>query len=345
MKRIALSVVAVVLVLVAGTAAYFVSAIGGYATQPMADEPVRFTVERGATLRSVLGELSDRGVLERPEWVYYYARYRKLTSIKVGDYELAAGSTPEDLLELLAKGQVLTESFSIPEGYNRWQIRDVLVDAEWIDARSFDALCDDAAFLEEHGVPGPSCEGYLYPETYTFARGVGPRAIMGELLDQWRQNVEEVLERTGSGPLSLDLRQFTTLASIVEKETGAAEERPRIACVFYNRLKSKPVMKLQTDPTVIYAATLEDPSFDGNLKAYHLRQMKNPYNTYLNVGLPPGPIASPGRAAFEAVSQPVECNDLFFVSKNNGTHVFCPTYECHLRNVQKWQVEYFQKKN
>lgn len=343
MKRVVWIAVVALVVLAGGTAVYFASAIQRYATSPLSDAPVRLSVKRGATLRSVLAELSERGVVEKPQWVYLYARHLELTAIKVGEYQLAAGSTPAELLETLAEGQVLTESFSIPEGYNRWQIRDVLAENDWIDARSFDALCDDTEFLKAHQVPGPSCEGYLFPETYTFARGVSPRAIMGEMLDQWRRNLDEVLEATGTGPLDLDRQELTTLASIVEKETGAAEERPRIACVFYNRLQSQPVMKLQTDPTVIYAATLEDPSFDGNLKSYHLRQMRNPYNTYLNVGLPPGPIASPGRAAFEAVSQPAECNDLFFVSMNNGKHVFCPTYECHLRNVQKWQVEYFRR--
>ena len=144
--------------------------------------------------------------------------------------------------------------------------------------------------------------------------------------------------------MNLDDLQFTTLASIVEKETGAAKERPRIACVFYNRMKESPPWRLETDPTVIYAATLADPNFDGNIKRSHLRTFDHPYNTYKRRGLPPGPIASPGRAALEAVKSPSDCGDFFFVSMNNGEHVFCPTYDCHKAAVQKWQIEYFRNK-
>lgn len=132
------------------------------------------------------------------------------------------------------------------------------------------------------------------------------------------------------------------MASIVEKEAGVAEERAHIACVFYNRMVGKPAWRLQTDPTVIYAATLADPNFDGNLKYKTLHHLASPYNTYRVYGLPPGPIANPGRRAFEAVAQPSVCKDYFFVSSNNGHHVFCPTLECHNSAVKKWQVDYFR---
>lgn len=300
-------------------------------------------VSRGASLRSVLNSLAEEGVLERPEWVYYYARARNLSAIRTGNYRLPENGTALDLLTMLSEGRVLTESFVIPEGMNRWQIREILHQAGWVDRQIFDTLCDDTAFLKGENVPGPTCDGYLFPETYTFARGIAPKELFRTLFMAWKSNLERVRKRLGPGPLALDPRKFTTLASIVEKETGAVDERPRIACVFYNRLQSKPVMKLQTDPTVIYAATLADPGFDGNIKSYHLRKLDHPYNTYLRFGLPPGPIAAPGKAAFEAVARPAECNDLFFVSMNNGRHVFCPTYECHLDNVQKWQVQYFRR--
>ncbi|RYF05569.1 MAG: endolytic transglycosylase MltG, partial [Deltaproteobacteria bacterium] len=133
-----------------------------------------------------------------------------------------------------------------------------------------------------------------------------------------------------------------TLASIVEKETGAPEERAHIACVFYNRLRARPAWRLETDPTVIYAAILADPHFDGNLKRTHLRDLDSPYNTYRHVGLPPGPIANPGRAALQAVSLPSTCGDFFFVSSNHGRHVFCPDLACHNRAVQRWQIDYFR---
>jgi UPF0755 protein len=165
-----------------------------------------------------------------------------------------------------------------------------------IDAAVFDRLCDDESFLQRHDIPGPNCDGYLYPETYNFARGVSPELVMGTLFTAHRRAYQDIT-KDGSGPLYLGHRDLVTLASIVEKETGAPEERKRIACVFYNRLTAKPRWRLETDPTVIYAATLEYPNFDGRIRYYHLRQMMNPYNTYKNFGLPPGPIASPGRAA------------------------------------------------
>jgi UPF0755 protein len=146
------------------------------------------------------------------------------------------------------------------------------------------------------------------------------------------------------GPLHLESRALVTLASIVEKETGSPQDRGRIACVFYNRLRAKPTWRLDSDPTVIYAATIADPNFDGNLKREHLRGLESPYNTYRITGLPPGPIANPGKAALAAVVQPEECRDFFFVSMNNGQSIFCPTLTCHNEAVKKWQVDYFHQK-
>lgn len=343
MKRLVI-VLALLVVLIAGTLGYVFLSVAELLDRPVQDGPYRFTVASGSSLRKVLRDLEERGAIEKPSWIYYYARYQNLTGIRSGQYELKNDETPRDLLTMLATGRVLNESFSIPEGYNRWQIRDLLAAESWIDVDKFDALCDDREFLQSENVPGPSCEGYLFPETYRFARGVSARTIFKTMFAEFRRALSGVREELGSGPLDLGPLEFTTLASIVEKETGAGEERPRIACVFYNRLRADPEMRLQTDPTVIYAATLEDPEFDGNIRTYHLKEMQNPYNTYLNEGLPPGPIASAGRAALRAVAKPSQCQDLFFVSMNNGRHVFCPTYECHLKNVQKWQVDYFRRK-
>ena len=219
----------------------------------------------------------------------------------------------------------------------------MLAQKGWMSGEAFDSLCDSKPFLDSQTIPGPTCEGYIFPETYVFARGVSAEHLFETFFKAYRRAVEAVTA-SGRGPMDLNEREFITLASIVEKETGAAHERPRIACVFYNRLRAKPAWRLQTDPTVIYAATLENPDFDGNIKRSHLRKMKNPYNTYLNYGLPPGPIASPGQEALDAVRSPANCNDYFFVSKNNGEHLFCPTLTCHNNAVNKWQVEYFKKR-
>ncbi len=306
-------------------------------------EPVLITVASGASLRAALTDLEKAGLLADSETTYYWARVKEKTAIRSGTYRFTGGESAAELLRVLNVGRVITERLTIPEGLNRWQIRELMVREGWMDAESFDRLCDDESLLQAHAIPAKSCEGFLFPETYTLARGLLPQKIFSLLYQTYRSQFDQLVQG-GGGPLELGELEFVTLASIVEKETGAVHERPRIACVFYNRLRAKPAWRLETDPTVIYAATLEDPNFDGNIKRYHLRKMDNPYNTYKNFGLPPGPIASPGLAALRAVRSPSDCADFFFVSKNNGEHIFCPTLGCHNRAVQTWQVEYFRKK-
>jgi UPF0755 protein len=206
-----------------------------------------------------------------------------------------------------------------------------------MSAAEFDRLCDDSAFLASHSIPGPTCEGYLFPETYTMARGLAPEAIFSAMFAMFHR-VYSGVTAASRGPLDFEMRPLVTLASIIEKETGAPEERPHIACVFYNRLKAKPAWRLETDPTTIYAATLANPNFDGNLKREHLRGFAHPYNTYHIYGLPPGPIANPSRAALMAAVSPSACPDFFFVSMNNGRHFFCPTIGCHNQAVETWQL-------
>ena len=302
-------------------------------------------VERGATLRPVLAELAARGVLAHPTVLYAWARYRHLTHVRSGRYEVRAEQSPLTILKMLNEGRVLFEDVTLAEGLNRWQVRAVLAQAEWMPPADFDRLCDDADFLARHHIPGPSCEGYLFPDTYKFARGVAPQAIFQKMFAGYRQAYQSVVHAHGFGPLALGEREFMTLAAIVEKETGVAAERPRIACVFYNRLRARPPWRLETDPTVIYAATLADPNFNGNLTRKHLHGLESPYNTYKIFGLPQGPIANPGRAAMEAVAQPALCKDYFFVANNRGEHIFCPTLKCHAAAVDTWQVQYFRRRS
>ncbi len=336
MKR-ALSVLATVVLITMAVTGLFVMQFFHYLDTPVGgDAVVTVTVERGTTLKPLLDDLGTRGVLAKPRWLYYTARFRKTTDIKTGEYDVKANQTPRDILAMFLEGRVKLESFTLAEGLNRWQVRDLLAENRWMSAATFDALCDDSEFLKVHALPGPSCEGYLFPDTYTFARGVEPRKIFAKLFETFHK-VFDATNNKGEPPLELSPLARVTLASIIEKETGAPEERPEIACVFYNRLKAHPAWKLQTDPTVIYAATLADPTFDGNLKAYHLREMDHPYNTYRRFGLPPGPIANPGRAALEAVVKPAACDAYFFVSMNNGHHRFCKTLDCHNQAVSQFQ--------
>jgi UPF0755 protein len=340
-KKIVIVVVALAALTGLGALGLFAHARSYGGTRLAVDKPITVMVKRGATLRSVVDELAQLGVAKSPRRLYWYGRVTSLTQVRAGEYEVTPDDTAHSLLDRLTSGKVKTEQFQVIEGQNRWQVREALAAGRWMSAPEFDRLCDDAAFLKKHDIPGPSCEGYLFPDTYTFARGIAADAIFAAMFDLFHKSYR-VVTAAGTGPLSFAVREFVTLASIVEKETGAPDERPHVACVFYNRLRAKPAWSLDTDPTVIYAATLADPSFDGNIKRSHLRTFDHPYNTYKRKGLPPGPIANPGRAALKAVAQPVECPDFFFVSNNNGQHIFCPTLSCHEKAVNEWQVQYFK---
>jgi UPF0755 protein len=187
----------------------------------------------------------------------------------------------------------------------------------------------DAAFIRELGLPGPTLEGYLFPETYRFPRRPDPREVARAMVDQffaaWNPLAAAASKR------GLSMHEVVTLASIVEKETGAPQERPLIASVFANRLARR--MRLESDPTVIYGIA----GFDGNLRRRDLDDVHNPYNTYQIKGLPPGPIASPGAAALRAVVEPADSAYLYFVSQNDGSHVFSRTYREHLKAVDRYQ--------
>jgi len=307
--------------------------------------PVAIEVAAGETLKPVLSRLEAAGAIDNANDLYIYARLQQKSSIRSGNYSFKADISPLEILGALHRGNVVTREITIPEGRNRWEVRDQLASAGWLTAVEFDRLCDDQEFLRTNEIPGPTCEGYIFPETYSFARGVPAKLLLETFFATYRKQIKLLSSSNENfGPRGFDERQFVTLASIVEKETGTPVERGHIACVFYNRLAAKPQWRLETDPTVIYAARLSDPNFDGNLKRFHLRKLQHPYNTYKNFGLPPGPIANPGAAALAAVLAPPSCGDFFFVSKNNGEHVFCPTLDCHRKQVQRWQIDYFRRR-
>jgi UPF0755 protein len=219
------------------------------------------------------------------------------------------------------------------------EIAGIIQDAGLGRADELLALMRDPAYAREQGVPGENLEGYLFPDTYTFTKGPKARAVVGAMVERFRQEWRRADAQRLPG-VKLGEREAVTLASIIEKETGQPDERPRISCVFHNRLRRG--MRLQTDPTVMYATMLRNGGrWSQNITRKDL-EAPHPYNTYTTAGLPPGPIANPGAAALAAALHPSQCNDLFFVSRNDGTHVFCPDLRCHAAAVQKWQVEYFR---
>jgi UPF0755 protein len=288
-----------------------------------------FVIREGATLREVARDLESNGIIKSGPLFLVWARAMGHgRAIKAGEYLLSSAMPPLKVLDTLTKGDVIAHAVTIPEGFTKKQIAGLLKQMALINEAEFLSITEDPEVVRRYGISGPSLEGYLYPDTYQFDRGLSAAAVVDVMVRRFWEIANPYLEQVKRAGMTLE--QVVTLASIVEKETGLAEERPLIASVFLNRLKKR--MRLESDPTVIYG--LKD--FTGNLKKRHLTQ-STPYNTYVIRGLPPGPIASPGKAAIKAVLFPADTDYLYFVSKNDGSHHFSKTLSEHNRAVEKYQ--------
>ncbi|MGD8700876.1 MAG: endolytic transglycosylase MltG [Desulfosarcina sp.] len=250
--------------------------------------------------------------------------------LKAGEYFLSTGMTPNEILGQLVEGRVHLYRLTIPEGYNLVQIAAAVAAAGLESEKNFLETARNPQTAGALGIDAQTMEGYLFPDTYYFPRGLDSATIIATMVKQFRTAFKPEWEQQAKR-LGLSVHEVVTLASIIEKETGVPEERPLIASVFHNRLKRG--MRLETDPTVIYGI----PDFDGNLKRKHL-QTYTPYNTYKIKGLPPGPIASPGALAMEAALFPAQSNYYYFVSKKDGTHQFSATIGEHNAAVRKYQL-------
>ncbi len=292
--------------------------------------PAIFDVRPRASLGQVARGLESRGLIRNATAFKILARYRKLDgALQVGEYELSAALSPGEILTQIVEGRVVTYEVVIPEGLTASQVALRLEAARLSNAADFLTFASDPASARSLGVEGATLEGYLFPETYRLPRGLEAREIAKVFVDQFLEVWRAIEPQARLQELSMV--ETVTLASIVEKETAAPHERPLIASVFRNRLKRG--MRLETDPTVIYGIS----DFDGNLRRRDLENAENPYNTYQISGLPPGPIANPGAGALRAVVDPAESDYLFFVSRNDGTHVFSKTYSEHVRAVDQYQ--------
>lgn len=295
-------------------------------------EPAYFEIEPGDGFAAVARKLEARGLIRSALAMRAHARLTAIESkLKVGEYELAPGLSTPEIASILASGRVRTHAVVIPEGTRASEIADRLAAEGLADRESFLAVAFDPTAPERFEVPGPTLEGYLFPDTYRFAKGLSAEEIARAMVGEFRAVYREL--RRESAKSTLSMRELVTLASIVEKETGAPQERPLIAAVFLNRMRLG--MRLETDPTVIYGIE----GFDGNLRRVHLEDEANPYNTYQIPGLPPGPIASPGREAMRAVLEPADSPYLYFVSRNDGSHVFSKSYRDHARAVVQFQKQ------
>jgi len=310
-------------------------------------------VERGTPLGEIARRLADRGLIRHPSWFRFYANERGLAQkIKAGQYTLAPNMTPAEILDRLIEGVPVEEvAVTIPEGKNLVQVAELFEQAGVCAHEDLERVARDPAIAQRLGVPGQTVEGYLYPDTYRFPRGTGPLKIVTTLVKRARETLAE-LESEHKSALEtrrkvdkFGERELVLMASLVEKETAAPDERPKIAGVFYNRLRLPTFVPhlLQTDPTIVYGCTVPKAKsaacaqFEGRIRRIHLDDKDNPYNTYTHAGLPPGPISNPGRAALLAALEPDTTPYLYFVSRNDGTHQFSKTQKEHEAAVDKYQ--------
>lgn len=288
-------------------------------------------VKPGQGLNRITADLAEKGLINNQTLFKLYARYKQAAGrLKAGEYRLSPQLTPVQILDLLLRGKVVRYRITIPEGLNMDEIAGRVAQAGFCKAETFSGLCRDIAFIKALNIPSHTLEGFLFPNTYFFPKGTTCREIIKKMVATFF-NVYTSEWQVRTKKIGFTMQQIVTLASMIEKETGDASERPLISSVFHNRLKRK--MRLECDPTVIYG----DKDFKGRIRKRHLRR-KTPYNTYQIFGLPKGPIANPGAKSIEAALYPDESDYLFFVSRNDTTHHFSKNLREHNRAVRKYQL-------
>jgi UPF0755 protein len=308
-----------------------------YLRTPLAiTEMQNLDVPKGGSFGQVLRELSARKLLQHRILLQLYARISaRGHRIQAGEYLLGPGTTPLDLLEILEQGHVRTHAITLVEGWTLAQMRKAL--AKDANLQKVAADVPAAELLNSIGVdaqPGRDPEGLFFPDTYVFSGTTSDRDILRQSYRRMQETLEQEWQVRAADLPYKNSYEALIMASIIERETGAANERPDIAGVFVRRLQRD--MPLQTDPTVIYGLGAQ---FDGNLRRRDLEDSGNPYNTYQHRGLPPTPIALPGRAAIRAALQPSAGDALYFVARGNGSHQFSATLDEHERAVKKFQIE------
>jgi UPF0755 protein len=326
-KRIALIFTAILCLLMV----VIIVGFGMFFTRPARKGGINqvITIREGMSLKEVAGSLKGNGIIANKDlfmlWTRLLGNSRK---IKAGEYLLNSGMAPVRVIEILTRGIIITYPVTVPEGFSIEQIGDILAANGLADKKLFVSLAHEPGVIKKYGISGPSLEGFLYPDTYQFGKGLPPSLIIDVMVKRFWEIVGPYMDRIKG--LKMTVEEVITLASIVEKETGTAEEMPLIASVFLNRLRNG--MRMESDPTVIYGMN----DFTGNLTRKDLLE-STPYNTYVIRGLPPGPISNPGLASIKAVLYPAETDYLYFVSKNDGTHYFSSSLEEHNRAVWKYQ--------
>ncbi|HXG50457.1 MAG TPA: endolytic transglycosylase MltG [candidate division Zixibacteria bacterium] len=296
--------------------------------QPPGTAEIR--IEQGEPLSSIVRKLSEQRIVVHARLFSLWARLAGLEKrVQWGVYRFETPLSAHQVLRQLASGKGVYHRVTIPEGLTVEEIGELLANLGIVDKEKFLEAAADPELLSSLGLRDKGIEGYLFPSTYHFAPSLSEREIIVAMSEQFRKAFDSLVRREAA-TTPLTAHEVVTLASIIEKETGIDAERPLIAAVFHNRLRLK--MPLQSDPTVIYG--IKD--FNGNLTRKDL-QSRSPYNTYRIPGLPPGPICNPGLASLRAALQPADVPYLYFVSRNDGTHLFSETLDAHSQAVKTFQ--------
>ena len=333
MKKI-LFFILIPLFIIVCVAAGFIFELRIYADTPAnvdSSQNVIVNVRPGQTLRTTADILQQAHLIKSRLKFILLSRIKGLDKhLKAGEYLFSAAMPPRQILEIMVKGEVNLHKLTVPEGYSIPQIAALVENAKFGSKIDFIKTATDTVLASKNGIEAASFEGYLFPDTYFFPREVAMEQIISAMVNRF-WSVFSTEWKVRAKDLGFTVHQIVTLASIIEKETGAAFERPIISSVFHNRLKMK--MRLESDPTVIYGIK----NFDGNLTRKHL-STHTPYNTYKIKGLPAGPIANPGRASLEAALYPERSAFVYFVSKKDNTHYFSTNLKEHNQAVRKYQL-------
>ena len=303
-----------------------------------AEAKKRVEVRRGDNTATILKRLQKEGVL-RDEWIplVYMKALRSRDSLKAGVYEFTKPLAPIDVIDKLARGEVILASITIREGLDRFAIAKLFSAEGFGTEEEWKKITGEPDLIRDIAPDATSLEGYLFPDTYKFDPGTPVTTIVQSMVANFRRHWGEEMAFITTG---LNPHETVTLASIVETEARLPQERPIVASVYVNRIRKH--MLLGADPTVIYAMKLAG-RWNGNIRRADL-QMPSPYNTYRSPGLPPGPIANPGLASLKAAAAPATTPYLYFVARNDGSHVFATNNAEHNRNVEQWQRQYFRDK-
>ena len=297
-------------------------------------------VATGETSRAIAQSLQGNGVIKDAGLFLVLLKLRgKAGHLQAGEYRFTEAESLLEVIDRLVAGDVFYRSVTIPEGLTLWETADLLSQRGIGDGEALRAAFRRGARVASLDPRAGDLEGYLFPETYRFVRNPTPDEVADALVSRFASVFDEE-RRARARELGLDVRDVVTLASVVEKETGLDDERPLIASVFWNRLRRR--MPLQSDPTIIYDLKRRGV-FDGNIRRRDLK-LDSPYNTYRQAGLPPGPIASPGTGAIDAVLHPAESDFLYFVSRNDGSHHFSGSLPEHNAAVRRFQIDHARKR-